>query len=414
MTFINMIKLAVMSLKKKRGRSLLTILGIVIGITAVIVVMSAGQGIKGYILTEIEAFGSDWIEVEIKVPNVSKTSTANAMGIAMGVEVTTLKAQDMEAVLEHPNISYAYAGVMGQDNVSYSNENKTTMLFGVTEDMLKIDKGEVEDGRFLTKEENESMARVAVLGVDVRDKFFGSNDPLGQKIKIGKHKFEVIGVMEERGSAFGMNWDDMVFMPLQTLQKKVMGIDHIMFMLGKVKDPDIVDQTASDLTAIMREQHEITDPDKDDFAVTSMQEALSIVGVIVNAIQILLIIIAGISLIVGGVGIMNVMYVNVNERTSEIGLRKAVGARKKDILWQFLAEAVIITLLGGIVGISFGVVLAFAVSKLAAMQGLNWQFILPPQSIVLAFGFCTIVGLVFGIYPARKASHLDPITALRK
>jgi len=409
-----MFKLAIISLKKKRGRSLLTILGVVIGITAVIVVMSAGQGIKGYILGEIEAFGSDWIEVEIKVPNVSKTSTANAMGIAMGVEITTLKTEDMEALLEHPNISHAYAGVMGQDNISYLNENKTTMLFGVTEDMLKIDKGEVEHGRFFTKEENDSIARVAVLGLDVREKFFGPANPIGQKIKIGKNKFEVIGVMKERGSAFGFNWDDMVIMPLQTLQKKVMGIDHIMFMLGKLDNPDIVDQTASDLTAIMREQHGITDPDKDDFAVTSMQEALSIVGVVINAIQILLIVIACISLIVGGVGIMNVMYVNVNERTPEIGLRKAVGAKKGDILWQFLAEAVIITLLGGIIGITFGVLLAFTISKLATMQGFNWQFILPPQSIILAFGFCTIVGLIFGIYPARKASKLDPITALRK
>ncbi len=413
MDFEDTIKLSLTGLKTNKVRTLLTILGIVIGIAAVIVVMSAGESIRGFILSQVNAFGSDYIEVEIKVPNTSQTSAENAGGLATGVNITTLKIEDAEAILEHPNISSYYAGILSQEIASYGGEIKKTFLFGVSSAFLEIDPGELAEGRFFSDSEDKSLAKVVVLGHKVKDRLFGDSDAVGINIKINKENYRVIGIMEERGAMAFFDMDNLIFIPVRTLQKRIMGIDYINFIFAKMGNPDLAAPTSEDVVKIMRDQHDITDPDKDDFAVVSSEEAMDMVDTIMGGVSLLLIAIAAISLIVGGVGIMNIMYVSIAERTFEIGLRKAVGATKKNILWQFLWEAMFITIAGGIIGIILGVAMAFVIALGAQSQGFEWEFSISIMGIILAFGISGLIGLIFGLYPARRAANLNIIDALR-
>lgn len=413
MNLFRNIKIASKVFQTHRRRTILSVVGIIIGITAVIAVINAGQGFKSFIVGQVEVFGTDYIEVEIKVPSTSHTSSENATGMAQGVVITTLKYEDGLEIKGHPNISQVYMGMMGQEIVSYEGINEVPLLWGVSEGFFEIDKTEIEYGRAFTDDEDKSLAQVAILGYGVKQDLFGDNDVLGKKIKIGKGKYRVIGVREEVGSTGFMDMDDMIVIPVKTLQKKIMGVDHISFIMASVIDLDKVDQSVEEITEIMRNQHDITDPDKDDFAVVSSKEAMAMLDTILNGITIFLVAIAGISLIVGGVGIMNIMYVSVLERTYEIGLRKAVGAKSRDILNQFLGEALLITALGGAVGVVFGLVLSLIISVGAQAQGFDLEFVISVPGIVVACVFMTMVGLVFGIYPARKAADLDPVEALR-
>jgi putative ABC transport system permease protein len=407
------IKLAIDSLRTNLGRTVLTILGIVIGIAAVITVLSTGQAIKGLIIGEVEAFGSDFIEVEVKTPNTSQASTENAFSMVGGAMITTLTEDDAEAIERHPNIKNFYAGAMGQKLINYENEFKQSLILGVNAAFIDIDPGEVEYGRFFLESENQGLAKVAVLGSKMRESLFGDQDPIGESIKIGKEKFQVIGVLKEKGASLGMDMDNMIFMPLRTLQKRLLGIEHVTFIVAKMIDPGIGDQTAEDVTFIMRDEHKITDPDKDDFAVITMEQMIEMMDVIFYGIQMLLIALGSISLIVGGVGIMNIMYVSVTERTSEIGLRKSIGAKYQDILWQFLAEAVILTLIGGIIGIIVGILLSALIALIAGSQGLDWEFAISWVGMLIAVVMSSGVGLIFGLYPARQAAIKDPIVAIR-
>jgi ABC-type antimicrobial peptide transport system permease subunit len=411
--FGSSIDIAIKTLKTNKGRTFLTLLGVVIGITAVIVVMSAGNGLEQFITEEIEAFGSDTIEVEIKVPNTEHTSTENATGFVGGVSVTTLTLEDAEAVLDHPNITDAYSGLMSQDLASYQGEVKKTFLFGVTSSFLNIDKGEVEKGRFYTEEEDRSLAKVVVLGSEVKERLFGEGDAVGERIKINRTNYRVVGVMKERGAMMFFNWDEMIYIPVETLQKRIMGIDHISFIFAKMADPSLGDQTVDEVREIIRERHGTTSLKDDDFAVISMEQASEMLDVVFIGLRILLLALVSISLIVGGVGIMNIMYVSVTERTGEIGLRKAMGARRSDILSQFLWESLIISFIAGIIGIVLGNLVSWFIALAAASQGFAWDFQISVSAIVLAVGFSAAVGLLFGIYPARRAASFDPIQALR-
>lgn len=425
MSIINTIKIALKAMRANKVRTGLTVLGMVIGIAAIIVVFSAGEGINSLIVGQIESFGgSDLIETEIKVPSNKKSggATQSATNMAMGVQVTTLTLNDMNDIDDLANIEKSYAGVMGQEQVSYGNELRRAMIMGTTATYIEIDKSEMDYGRFFTEAEDKSLEQIIVLGSKIKEKLFGDSDPIGKSIKIRKKKFRVIGVMKERGAVMSFDFDDIIYMPIRTLQKKIMGIDHVQYMMHKMIDESLMEETSEEIRYILRENHNLPHPEKstgwtgdekDDFRVVSMTESMDIMDTVTGAITLLLLAIVAISLIVGGVGILNIMYVVVTERTSEIGLRKAVGARYKDIMLQFLVEAIIITIVGGIAGIIIGAAVSFLISLGANSYGLDWEFVIPLKSFMVALGFSTFFGIVFGVYPARKAARMDPITALR-
>lgn len=419
---LNTFKIAATGLKSNRTRTGLTILGVVIGIAAIITVMSAGEGISSIIVGQVESFGTNIIETEIKVPLTSKTkgkSQASAeiqggVSLATGLTITTLTLEDMEDIDKLGNIKKSYGAILGQEQVSYGSELRKAYLFGVSPTFIEIDKSEVEYGRFFTDYEDRSLSEVAVLGVEIKEKLFGDSDPIGKNIKIRKKNFKVIGIMEKRGGAGGLNFDDQIYIPIRTAQKKILGINHVIYMIHELNDRSQGDETAEEIKAILRDSHNILNPDKDDFRVTTMDEMLEILGTITSVITMLLLSIVTISLIVGGVGVMNTMLVVISERTREIGLRKAVGAKSRDILKQFLIESLIISFLGAIIGILIGISFSYLIALGAGYAGLDWKFIIKGSSIVLAIIFSLFVGLVFGVYPARRAAKLDPIAAIRK
>lgn len=407
-------KVALRTLRHSLLRSLLTMFGIVIGIAMVILVLSAGGSVKRIILSEVSSFGNNWIHVEVKIPETGKNSSENARGQAQGVMITTLTRGDAEAIGKIPNIKNTYASVTNQAAISYREEKTRTIIFGVTASYPDIDKSVLAEGRFFTDEEDKSAENVVVLGHEVKKNIFGDQDPLGRQVKIDKHSYLVIGVMEELGATGFFNRDTLVYMPLRTVQEKIMGIDHVLWIMAEMHDVGAAEATAEEIRYVMRERHDISDPDKEDFAVMTMDEALALVDTIVKGITWLLIALASISLLVGGVGIMNMMYVSVAERTFEIGLRRAVGASRVFILWQFLIEAVLLTLFGGLGGIIIGTAIASLIAIIAGSLGYDWTFSLSFFSIILSVGFCTAVGIIFGLYPARRAAVISPIEALRQ
>ncbi|MEK7512202.1 MAG: ABC transporter permease [Patescibacteria group bacterium] len=362
---------------------------------------------------ELQSFGSNFIEIEVKTPQTKQTSTENAFSAIGGSIITTLKEKDAKAISALPNISSFYSGAMGQKIATYDNEIKKALLFGTNAAFIDIDTGEVDQGRFFSEQENASLSQVAVLGSKMKTKLFGESDSINESIRIGNEKFKVIGTLKEKGASFGMDMDNMIFMPIKTLQKRLLGIDYVTFIFAQMIDKNQGDQTAKDITEIMRTQHKITDPDKDDFAVITMDQMMDMMNKVLAGMQILLIALGSISLIVGGVGIMNIMYVSVIERTSEIGLRKALGAKQSIILWQFLAEAIMITLAGGIAGIILGVFLSWIVSIVAGALGFQWNFTISWLGLFLAVSISGLIGLLFGLYPARQAAKKNPIEALR-
>lgn len=404
-------------IRANKVRSALTVLGIVIGIASVIIIFSAGEGIENLIVGQVESFGTNIIESEIKVPKKgsgAQSDSESSAAMAQGVQVTTMTLDDMEDIDKLPNITRSYAAILGQSQASYGSELRKIYLYGVSSEFINIDKSEIDYGRFFTEAEDKSLAAVIVLGSNVKDRLFGDQDPIGKMVKLQKTKFKVIGVLKSRGSMAFMNFDDFSYVPVRTLQKKIMGIRHVLYMIHEVRDMARADETADEIRAILRENHDIADPEKDDFRVSTMQEMMDILGTITGAITLLLLSIVGISLVVGGVGVMNIMYVVVSERTMEIGLRKAVGAKSSNIIMQFLFESIFITLMGGAVGIVIGIGAAYLIYWGAKNYGLDWNFNVPLEAYITALGFSVVFGVLFGLYPARKAARLNPIEALRK
>lgn len=401
------LKQAIRGIKLNPSRTILTTLGIMIGIGTVILVLSAGEGFKSYINSQVEIHGSNAVFVEISAPKSSKDRSPEET-----LEIKTLKEKDIEDIKKNPNVVDAYGAVMGQQVVTYKDTSKNSFVFGATASRFDIDKGEIEMGRGYSKKENESLAQVALLGSNLKKDLFGEKDPLGSLIRVGNYNFEVIGVYAPRGGFDGN--DDQVFIPARTLQKKIMGIDHFLYLVVELKDNNKADATSLDIADVLRKNHYITDPSKDDFKVSTQAESLDIFNNILKGITFLLIAIASISLLVGGVGVMNIMYVIVTERIGEIGLKKALGAKNKDILYEFLIESLILTLIGGAIGIVGGSILAFVVSKIAQSFGLVWKFIVPVSGVVISLVISIIIGVIFGVFPARNAAKLNPIVALNK
>lgn len=407
MRFLIALKLALKSLRLNLLRTSLTVLGVVIGAASVIIVFFAGDALNSLISGEIDSYGSDIIQTEIKVP-----STGNSVKVG---EVTTLKIGDLEEINKLENVIQSYGASIGQSRVSYGQEGKRTFLFGVGPSYVDIDKKtKLAEGRFFDENENRSQATVVVLGAKLKEILFADQSAIDKMARIGTTNYRVIGVLEEQGSAFSfMDFNEMAYLPVNTLQKRILGVDYFMYFIHQLNDVSRAEETAEEIRYILRERHDINDPVRDDFRVSTMEEIVDTLGVVTSAVTFLLLAIVLISLTVGGVGILNIMYVTVTERTPEIGLRKALGANEKDITYQFLIESVLITFWGWIMGIFFGVAGSFLLYKLALTYNLKIAFVFPFEGILISFVFSLVCGLLFGFRPAKRASKLDPVEALR-
>jgi putative ABC transport system permease protein len=414
---VRLITQVIRGLTNNLVRTMLTTLGIVIGIAMVILVLSAGEGFRSYIVSQVEAFGTNTVFIETRIPPTTKARSSGSglegQAGSQAVAITSLKNRDVQDIKRLPNVSGAYGVIIGQKVTAYKDVKKNALFWASEPDRFLIDSGVISSGRAFTDQENLGAAQVAVLGSKIAEDLFKDEDPIGKIVRIDTYNFSVIGVYDERGGLGANNPDDQIFIPLVTAQKKILGIDYLFMAVAQLVDQDLAEATAEDVRMVLRQNHSITDPAKDDFLVTTQAAGLATFGTILSAISFLLIAVAAISLIVGGVGIMNIMYVVVTERTSEIGLKKALGAKNKDIMNEFLLEAIVITVVGGVLGILLGAGMAFLVALVAQSQNFDWVFSVPLISIALGLGVSGGIGIIFGVFPARRASKMDPIEALR-
>jgi len=406
-----LIKISYTALRAKKSRTFLTMLGIIIGIASVIIIMSVGAGAQSLIINQIKSVGSNLISI---FPG--KSEEKGPPPSVMGIVNTSLKDEDIQALQNPYNVPHVVAVTgynRGTGTILWRDEEMDATFEGVNSYYPAVEDAQVESGRFFTEEENMSLSHVAVIGSEVKNTLFADTDPLGQNIRIKKVSFTIVGVMPSRGTKGFQNQDNLVYLPQKTAQKLLLGINYNSLVRVKIDNENNVSEAVNDITLTLREQHNITDPVNDDFTIRSQQDALNVLLTVTDSLKFFLAAIAAISLIVGGVGIMNIMLVSVTERTREIGLRKAVGAKNNAILSQFLIESVIITLLGGIIGIIIGAVISILIALIARYLGYSWDLVISPMSILLATSISIFIGLVFGIYPAQRASGLNPIEALR-
>lgn len=394
-------------------RSFLTILGIIIGVASVIIIFAVGQSAQELILDQIRGVGSNLIGV---LPGASDEKGPPAS--AMGIVITTLKYDDFLELKKPKNVTGVVGGagyVTGTATIENDGTELGMSFTGVTSEYLEVESTGMNGGRFFIEEEETNLSKVAVLGATAAKDIFGDTDPIGKKIKINDYKFTVIGILKERSSAaFGMaSQDEAVFVPLFTAQKLLLGINHIAYVRLKIDSTENIPIAKEDAAVVLRNQHDIEDPSDDDFSIRDQASAVEILETITNAMRYFLLAVGTISLIVGGVGVMNVMLIAVNQRIKEIGLRKAVGAKNIDVMIQFLLESATISFLGGLIGIILGVTLSFVTSLIVNSLGYDWKFIIAPSSIVIAVTVSIMIGIIFGLYPARKASKISPMEALR-
>jgi putative ABC transport system permease protein len=396
------LRIALKALNRNKMRTMLTMLGMIIGVGAVITMVALGKGAQTTIEEQVKAAGTNMINV--------MSGNFSQGGVRMGQGMSnTLMPDDAEALRTVPGVQYVVAVATTRGQVVAGNQNWSTQVEGTDVEMPLIRTWTTKYGSFFSPQDVSGAAKVAVLGTVVADTLFGPDvDPVGETIRIRGQPFRVVGVMASKGqSGTGEDQDDRIFVPYTTVIKKLQGQQHIQRIQVSAVTADVAPVAAS-ITEALRVRHKLMPGDPDDFMVRTLEEMAAVRSETARTMGTLLAAIAGVSLLVGGIGIMNIMLVSVTERTREIGLRMAIGARGKDVLLQFLVEAVVLSLFGGIIGIAFGFGLAEAAERF-----LQWPTTIPPNAIGMAFGFAAATGVFFGFYPARKAARLDPIEALR-
>lgn len=407
MNTFSAIKTALDALRINKMRSALTMLGIIIGVSAVITMIAVGAGARVQVSKQIESMGSNLLLV------LSGATTSGGVRMGMGTE-PTLTVDDAKAIASELSNIIAFAAPVhsGTTQVVYGNQNWSTIVNGSMPEILDIREWAVTSGRSFTQKDVDGATKVALIGQTVLENLFYSEDPVGKIIRIKKIPFTVIGTLAKKGlSPIGQDQDDAIYIPLTTAQKRVFGTKlpgSVRIIYIKATDKDVLNDAENEIKELLRQRHRIASGKEDDFTVRNLTEMMSASENASRIMAILLGAIASVSLIVGGIGIMNIMLVSVTERTREIGIRMAVGAKPRDILMQFLIESVVLALLGGIIGIFIGIIGSKVITYLA-----GWQTLISTWSIVLAFGFSSIIGIFFGFYPAKRASMLDPVECLR-
>ncbi len=404
MNLFNLVKIAVRALLRNKGRTLLTMLGIIIGIASVIAMVSLGQSSTISVTEELSSMGSNMIMV----------SPAREMrgGVNLGrTNARSLDKKDLQTIRQNAKyVDKISPLVTTGAQLVVGGRNHPGSIQGVSPEYLDIRKYELENGTMFTEDDIKRYSKVCVIGKTVVDNLFPDGEnPLGKTIRFGAIPMKVVGVLESKGqNQMGQDQDDVVFVPYTTVQKRFMAITYFNMLFVSAVSESESELAATEITYILRHNHNIKEGAEDDFEIRTQEELLTTINTITKMLTLLLAAIASISLVVGGIGIMNIMYVTVTERTKEIGLRMSIGAQQRDILIQFLSESVILSLLGGIIGIMLGLLLSFGLSKV-----LDWPFIVSEGAILISFLVCAATGIFFGWYPAKRAANLDPINALR-
>ena len=404
MNTANLLKIAIRALANNKLRGFLTMLGIIIGVASVITMLAIGQGSKQSIQAQISEMGSNMIMIQ---PGADMMGGQRQDTSSM----ETLKLQDYEDIVNETRYVAASSPSVNSSGQAINGANNApTTVYGISTDYLEIRRYEIEDGEMFREQDVQTAAKVCVLGKTVVDYLFpDGSSPVGKVIRFNKLPFRVVGVLKSKGyNSMGMDQDDLILAPYTTIQKKVLAITHLQGITCSALDEQYTEQAIEEISEILRRNHRLKDTDEDDFTIRSMQELSTMLTTTTDIMTTLLAAVAGISLLVGGIGIMNIMYVSVTERTREIGLRMSIGAKGIDILAQFLIESILISVTGGLIGVLFGIGAAVMVNVVA-----HFPIYIQPWSVLLSFVVCTVTGVFFGWYPAKKAAQLDPIEAIR-
>lgn len=404
MNFLNLFKIAVKALGNNKLRGFLTMLGIIIGVASVITMLAIGQGSKKSIQAEISEMGSNMIMIH---PGGDMRGGVRLDASSM----ETLKLADLEDIQTRTRyVTYVSPVVNSSGQAVYGANNTPTTIYGVNTDYLEIRRYKVEDGDVFSEQDIKTAAKVCLVGKTVAEELFPDTDSyVGKIIRFGSIPFRIVGVLQSKGyNSMGMDQDDLIIAPYTTVQKRILAITHLQEIICSALDESYTDKAMDEIADILRANHKLKDSDDDDFNIRSQQELSSMLTSTTDMMTVLLAAVAGISLLVGGIGIMNIMYVSVTERTREIGLRMSIGAKGRDILAQFLIESILISVTGGLVGVLVGIGAAVAVKVIA-----SFPIFIQPWSVILSFAVCTFTGVFFGWYPAQKAAMLDPIEAIR-
>lgn len=405
MNIANLFKIALRAIAANKLRSFLTMLGIIIGVASVIAMLAIGQGSKKSIQANIAEMGSNMIMIrpgQDKGPGGAQQNASDMQTLKLK-DYETLKEQSKYLAAISPNVNASGQFING-------NNNTPSTMYGISPDYLQIRQQKVKDGEMFTDEDVKTSAKVCVIGKTVADNLFtNGEDPIGKVIRYNKIPFRIVGVLESKGyNSFGMDQDDVVFAPYTTVMKRILSVTYLQGINASAITEEMTDLAIEDVTNILRENHKLKGADEDNFTIRSQQEMAEMMNSTSDTMTVLLLVVACISLVVGGIGIMNIMYVSVTERTKEIGLRMSVGARGIDILNQFLIESVLLSITGGLIGVLCGIGAAVGINVFA-----HWPIQIQPWSVLLSFVVCSATGIFFGWYPAKKAASLDPIEAIR-